>query len=187
MPQLDGMGGQSLFQHGGRNENFQGIQYGIDHPLADKVVFYQDGNAALGRRIEGQRQDVGPLFLCERLDMQLRNDGVSSVAVHDFNQRLNTAGLVDVVADVLVLAEVQAVLGHAVSFFQHPHLFRWQDTVAEAVFGLVALLGKVGHELFGIDRYFQNAGICFFRRGTEGHVQVSVLEFCSRAFFSLHR
>lgn len=185
MPQLDGMGGKSFLQHIGGNETFQGIQYGIDHPFADKIFFYQDGNAALGRWVELKRQDMAPLFLCKRLEVKFGNDGISSVAVYDFNQRLNTSGLVDVIADVFVLAEVHTTMGHAVSFFQYPHLFRRQGTVGEAVLDLVALFGKVGHELFGVDRYFQNAGIWFLRGGAEGHVQVAVLEFLQQCFFSL--
>lgn len=183
MPQLDGMGGKSFLQHIGGNETFQGIQYGIDHPFADKIFFYQDGNAALGRWVELKRQDMAPLFLCKRLEVKFGNDGISSVAVYDFNQRLNTSGLVDVIADVFVLAEVHTTVGHAVSFFQYPHLFRRQGTVGEAVLDLVALFGKVGHELFGVDRYFQNAGIWFLRGGAEGHVQVAVLEFLQQCFF----
>lgn len=176
MPQLDGMGGKPLFQHGRGNENFQGIQYGVDHPFADKIVFYQDGNAALGGWIELKRQDMVSLLLCKRLEVELGNDGVSSVAVYDFDQRFNTAGLVDVIADVFVLAEVHTTVGHAVSFFQYPHLFWRQSTVGKAIFGLVALFRKVGYKLFGIDWYFQNTSVRFFRGGAEGHVQVAVFQ-----------
>ena len=177
------MGGKPLFQHGRGNENLQGIQYGIDHPFADKVVFYQDGNAALGGWIELKRQNMAPLFLCKRLEVELGNDGISSVAVHDFYQCLNTAGLVDMIANVLVLAEVHATVGHAVSFFQYPHLFRRQGTIGKAVFGLVALFGKVGHKLFGVDRYLQDAGVRFFRGGAEDHVQIAVFQSLQQGFF----
>ena len=84
--------------------------------------------------------------------MKLGDDGISTVSVHDFYESLDASGLVDVVADVFVLAEIHSAVGHTMTFFQNPHLFGREGAVGDATFGLVACFRKVGHELLGIDR-----------------------------------
>ena len=66
--------------------------------------------------------------------MKLGDDGISTVPVYEFYERLDASGLIDVIADVLVLAEIHSAVGHTMTFFQYPHLFgrEWTDRPAPA-------------------------------------------------------
>ena len=96
--------------------------------------------------------------------MQLGDNGIPTVSVHYFDERVNTSGFIDMVADLLVLTQIDAAVGNTVSLFQDPHLLRRQVAVHNHLPDLTtAIFRKVGDKLFYIHRNFQNVGVRFWR------------------------
>ena len=69
--------------------------------------------------------------------MKFGDDGISTVPVHDFYESLDASGLIDVIADVLVFAEIHSAVGHTMTFFQYPHLFGREGTVGDTAFAII--------------------------------------------------
>ena len=68
--------------------------------------------------------------------MKFGDDGISTVPVHDFYEGLDGSGLIDVIADVLVFAEIHSAVGYTMTFFQNPHLFGRKGTVGDTAFAI---------------------------------------------------
>ena len=116
--------------------------------------------------------------------MQFRNNGVSTVFIYYFYERINTSRLIDMVTYIFVFTEIYATVGKAVSLFQNPHVFRWQIAVCDYLPCFTASFREVGNKLFHIYRNLQNVGLRFGRRG-DGNVQIPESEILNQRFVLL--
>ena len=146
---------ESFFHHIVRNNRFQCFQHGIYRTFPYEIVLNKDGHTTLCGRIDVQMYYIIFLILRQKRDVKFRNNGITAVAVNYPDQCFYTAGLVDMVPYILVLAEVHRAVRHAMAFLQYPHMFGRKASACYYLLGMTALRGEIRHELFYIDRYFE--------------------------------
>ena len=120
--QLDAIFSDAFSHHLFRNKHFEGIDKGIQHTLTDEILSDIDWYAPLRQVISLYLSHISALFLTQKREVHLWDDGEAAILIHYPYQGLGAARLIDMMTLAARLAERKGTVAQTLCLLHNPHV-----------------------------------------------------------------